>query len=151
MSLQLHGKTKAHLLTTYKASVSGSIRKGSRVRISRKQINLALPVVTLSRNFKLPVNNENSSNQPQPNPNQATQMKIYKITAMTHAPNNSETRMTICQRGENGTEDGYEDVTVTHDRLGNHDEMMSDIDGYLAERQAELDHAQGDEKLSNQN
>ena len=44
--------------------------------------------------------------------------------------------MTICQRGENGTEDGYEDVTVTHDRLGNHDEMMSDIDDYLAERQA---------------
>ena len=59
--------------------------------------------------------------------------------------------MTICQEGENGAEDAYEDVTVTHDRLGTRDEMMSDIDGYLAERQAELDHAQGEEKLTNQN
>ena len=78
-------------------------------------------------------------------------MKTYKITAMTHAPNNSETRMTICQEGENGTEDAYEDVTIVHDRLGTRDEMMSDIDGYIAERQAELDHAQGEEKLTNQN
>ena len=58
---------------------------------------------------------------------------------MTHAPNNSETRLTICQESENGTEDAYEDVTIVHDRLGTRDEMMSDIDGYIAERQAQFD------------
>lgn len=60
---------------------------------------------------------------------------------MNHAPNKSETRLTVCEENENGEEDCYEDVTITHDSLGGRDEMMSDIDEYVIARQKQLNPA----------
>jgi hypothetical protein len=68
-------------------------------------------------------------------------MKTCKITAMIHAPNKSETRLTVCEENESGEEDCYEDVTITHDSLGTRDEMMSDIDEYVIARQKQLNPA----------